>query len=216
MPLLHHNGRRILFIHIPKTGGTTITNWLLELGEVDFFDQGVSDGLRVPPQHFTLADHLAIHSAASWDYVFAVVRNPYDRLRSEHHWQTETQKGRSGHRTDFSRWAENNLRNFQRSNPTYLDNHIRPQSDFIDSSVEVFRYEDGLEKVCAHLADLLDVPPPTEPLPRSMASTDTSGDTALTPRALILVNRLYDTDFEWFGYKRVGPTLPKVVALDAG
>lgn len=213
MPLLHHDGRRILFIHIPKTGGTAVTLWLQELGEVDFLEPGGSDGFRVTPQHFTLADHLTLHSAGSWDYVFTVVRNPYERLRSEYQWRTQIQEDSNAHRTNFSRWVENNMRNFQRNHPTMLDNHLRPQSDFIDSRVEVFRYEDGLENVCKHVADVLGVAPPTEPLPRAYSSTHDL-TAALSPQALVMVNRLYDLDFEWFDYERVGPSRPKVVNLE--
>ena len=76
---------------------------------------------------------------AFYNYGFTVVRNPYTRLVSEYHWRCEI------NRLDkpFGDWLATELETAAK-NPHHLDNHLRPQVDFLLDDIDVFRFEDGL------------------------------------------------------------------------
>ena len=76
MPIVRINGRTVLFIHVPKTGGTTIENWLMGKGEVSFLASNKPPTFGCSPQHFTFADFLYLFGRRSWDYAFTIVRDP--------------------------------------------------------------------------------------------------------------------------------------------
>src|SRR5438477_12475659 len=90
MPVDHN--RKLLFIHIPKTGGTTVLTllglWKKErsanLGTL-FGDWGSFD-----LQHLTLfqAEQFLTCSEFASYFKFAFVRNPWDRAVSAAFWQT--------------------------------------------------------------------------------------------------------------------------------
>ena len=90
MPVDHH--RKLLFIHIPKTGGTTISS-LLGLRTKDrsaslqtlFGDFG-----SVALEHLTLSQTGQFLTAEEFSsyFKFAFVRNPWDRTVSSALWRT--------------------------------------------------------------------------------------------------------------------------------
>jgi hypothetical protein len=212
MPILRYGEQRVLFIHIPKTGGTAIEFWLRQIGQLDFFEPASSDGFRVSPQHLTMADHLALSPTADWDFAFAVIRNPYDRIRSEYHWRTGIEYRASGVWPNYSNWVERALRDAVTRHPTLLDNHIRPQFDFLGETVEVFRYEDGLEEARRAVCKLLGVESPADELPH-LRVPESHSTASLSPRALLAVNRFYAADFEFLGYDLVRPRIKSPTRL---
>ena len=47
MPFIDHQGRRSLFVHIPKTGGTSIETWLKGIGPLRLYRNGILQALKV-------------------------------------------------------------------------------------------------------------------------------------------------------------------------
>ena len=89
------------------------------------------------------------------DIVFAVVRDPVARMASEYRWQ---RRGRRGRRLGkllaclpFGIWLRLMLAMAAR-HPHAMDNHLRPQSDFIPEGATVFRFEAGLQPVADWLS----------------------------------------------------------------
>ena len=73
----------LVFIHIPKTAGRSVTMAISELKDVQYHKQGVSIGYEKLPIHSRCSDVLRVmnedyHKA----FKFTIVRNPFDRLVS--------------------------------------------------------------------------------------------------------------------------------------
>jgi hypothetical protein len=97
-------GRKYIFVHIPKTGGTAMTLALEDRAMKDDILIGDTPkaqkrrkrlkGVKVAGKlwkHSTLADIDGLVSADELDdmFVFTMVRNPWDRMVSYYHWLRE-------------------------------------------------------------------------------------------------------------------------------
>ncbi len=87
------NGRNFIFIHVRKTGGTSIVNCLknqkkFKIGE---FKNNESYGLSLA--HHT-SKQIEKKYPTEWEkyFTFAFVRNPWDRLVSRYFWSKDSQK----------------------------------------------------------------------------------------------------------------------------
>ena len=79
-----HN-KKCIFIHIPKTAGTSIEQFIKDNDKNPIILTGVQDGRS--RRHFTALDiKLLFPDLFKQYYKFSVVRNPYDRLLSEYYW----------------------------------------------------------------------------------------------------------------------------------
>ena len=195
MPLIRHGGRVVLFVHIPKTGGTSIEDAMTRSGAVVALKYGKRfDGfMKTTFQHLDASIYAHVIPPEFYDYAFATVRHPVPRLVSEYFYRRK----RGFRAESFDRWVNDTL-SMQPRTPYMMDNHIRPQVDFLTEGVEVFRIEDGIDKPLLRAAAALDL---------ELAETDTHTNrrkrrktvqwTAAT-RARAM--EFYAADFERFGY----------------
>ena len=152
----------VLFIHIPKTGGTSIERQLYDLEEACdrysvesyFSTDHNSQKLRnYSLQHYTFQDFVLIFGEAKvnlYDKIFCVIRNPYDRIVSEFHYyysvvrkQTLNDYTVDELKKRFERFCANCF-----DGKLYNDNHHGPQHQFIinsgghiDHRVHVLKFE---------------------------------------------------------------------------
>ena len=149
---------RCLFIHIPKTGGTSLENALHRLGWLEQLkspapirEEGPLDSVKhfkISPQHYhaLLLDQIIRWEAI--DLCFTVCRHPFHRLKSEYYWQRELGIAPAGQPEE---WLTRVMEQFS-NEPSVFDNHLRPQVEFIppDQSCKVFRLEDdGVKRALA-------------------------------------------------------------------
>lgn len=145
MPVFHKDGKTVLFVHIPKAGGTFIEALFKRSGyEIEFLAHGKNRGylntvMHISPQHLHLDVLKTVFDFPKFDFIFTVVRNPIDRFTSEFKMRNK-QGGVS-----INDWAELAL-NSHAKNPASFDNHIRPQSDFVDDSVRWYKLEEKLDE----------------------------------------------------------------------
>ncbi len=213
MPLYHINGKLILFMHIPKTGGTSVDTWLRGLGRPILGSIGKEiDWLPCVPQHLHAEALAKLVPHGTPDFAFAIVRHPEKRMISEFfHRHKDKRTRRIGpylRRRAFDEMtAEQMSRYFEvwqdrafakfRKHPFWDDNHVRPQSAFTDwPGLHVFRFEDGLQSVYDKVTGELGLPPEGE-VPRLNESR--KHDLILTERAKSRIRAFYARDFDiWY------------------
>ena len=198
MPFISVQNRQILFIHIPKTGGTSVCEWLSTIAPLHLQSTSRTQGLAVFPQHFRHVDIKALFAPNFFAYRFAIVRDPYARIVSEYRYRAAMQRERGLNVPEFSLWLDNHLTQAAQK-PQHLDNHLRPQVDFIGSGVHIFRLEDGLAGIIAKVAEANELPLPAE-IPRARPGDNAFGPESWDLQDRLMVNRHYAEDFAHFGY----------------
>lgn len=209
MSLLIKKDRCILFMHIPKCGGSSVVE--------AFKNKGFSSHLEIrglPPQkcltasfqhqtpdilrHLVRQEHL--------EDIFVVVRNPYTRILSEFNWNFR--KTEPSHRPDFDEWIAGSLKTAS-EDPHHADNHFRPAIDYIDARMpcKIFKIEDDLRLVCEHY---LHEGEPTEhaelPLKKraeTFPHSKSQHELHFSKRSLEAINQFYQQDFYAFGYNMI-------------
>lgn len=199
MPFLILGDQRILFIHIPRTGGTSVESWLRSHDSLRLFTFGIPSAMKITPQHLTRNDLVDIFGDDMFTYKFAFVRHPMRRLESEFRLHAlRDQRGFYGGHQRFSAWLETNLDAVQR-NRFHADNHFRPQTDFIGSDVEIFRYEDGLLAGVAKAAAAAGLIAPGA-LEQHYSTESFVGEVEWDTASRARVLEFYRQDFELLGY----------------
>lgn len=196
MPIVEIQNKRLLFIHVPKTGGSAIERLFSEHGTVAF-ERSDDRALDTPciPRHYHGEPLSRLFSQEMFDYVFMVVRDPVDRIISDYRYYVKRKK-REKRPPNFSFWLRYRLWRARR-NPWYMDNHFRPQHEFECLDATVFRYEDGLDECIATVASEVGLEIPST-LPKVNASppipvSPTTGD-------LEMIRRGFEGDIERFSY----------------
>lgn len=195
MPLYRNKDRILLFVHIPKTGGSAVENFLQSSSAVQALHSRQRLGLKsVTPQHMHWEVIEKWIPKNFYDADFCVVRNPLSRICSEYRWQSQVRKAAV---KDFNTWINNQLNLFEQ-NPYVCDNHIRPQLDFVGNGVEVFRLEDGLAHATAYAISSLRILANTVDIPK-VAATERQL-LKVTSKTIRRLQEFYKGDFEKFGY----------------
>ncbi|TNC66821.1 sulfotransferase family 2 domain-containing protein [Rubellimicrobium roseum] len=195
MPLFRHAEEIVLFVHIPKTGGSTVENVLRASGAKQALKAPKSVGFsHCTPQHMHWEVTRQWIPRRFYDYSLAIVRNPFARLASEYRWREKFAKSPLA---PFDRWVESQFRNYV-DNQFILDNHIRPQHEFIGDDVEVFQLEDGLDKPLQACLTRLGLSAKTESIPR--ANQSKSGTINASSATVERIAEFYAEDFTTFGY----------------
>ena len=191
------DGKEIIFIHIPKTAGTSIETML-----------------GIDTWHVPLSRYYAWNAErADRAWKFAVVRNPAERLHSAYNY-LHSQIGESEH-IDV-RWATEKLAEIE-TFESFLDRmfnrnfraqimrwtHFRPQADWVCRKPgegialdRVFRFEklgEGIEELRQRLDPTLVLPHLRKPRSKRVSKP-------LSERHQELIYRLYQKDYEVFDY----------------
>ena len=89
-----------------------------------------------------------------------MVRNPFERIVSEFFYRIKLGSIQLGVNSEslFSAWVVHNLKKYQET-PELLDNHLRPQTYYVNDDVEVFKFEDGIQKILDGLQAMWDIDP---------------------------------------------------------
>jgi len=206
MPIFTRDDRALLFVHIPKTGGTTIEKMLVSAGwRMGFHATRLSEPeqfhlYKVSPQHFHADLLRQLVRPRRFDLIFAISREPLARFRSEY--AMRNREAGAGTADRVEEWTDRVLRRY-RQNPFHLDNHLRPQHEFVLPRTRVFRLEDGMESIIGALNVDHGLGLPSV-IPRHMQGSSRgvigSADVQVNGTVEARVRELYAEDFRTFGY----------------
>jgi len=214
VPVSHK--RRCVFVHIPKTGGTSIEHALKMRGRHRREDRRrlmgpiLTDELKAMGlrsnflQHLTATEILRLHAPGALEgYLkFSVVRNPWDRMVSVYHRQDRDMVEQA--RAQGVALDELGFEDFVEASMRVQHAHVRPQHEYLtgptgEVAVDfVGRFEtleESFQEVCRRLGV-------RARLPVKYASGRSSRDYRpfYSARSRELVARRYAGDIERFGY----------------
>ncbi|MEO9863436.1 MAG: sulfotransferase family 2 domain-containing protein [Yoonia sp.] len=195
MPLIRYQGKVILFVHIPKTAGTSVEDAMTQAGAVVALRYGsrFKGFMKATFQHLNTEIYAAVIPPDFYDYAFTVTRHPIPRLVSEYYYRIK----RGDTPQPFDTWV-NNAFDQHAKNPYVMDNHIRPQTDFLHAGVERFRVEDDITSAVmiagSHLG--LDISQPAPHANQTATKTPVQWSVKTSRRAFAF----YANDFDNLGY----------------
>ena len=192
-----------VFIHIPKTGGTSVLRMF---------------GLGPEPDRFDIFYHMTEdfeYDHASARYIksqipdryqnldkFTLVRNPYDRLVSEYFWKIKDKdtRGFEVGEMSFTEFVEKLYSQYEEilCSSQRTKSHFVPQSSFVLEDVEIFKFEQ-IEECLDTLSKRYGLNKPTR---KHNFTEHNHYETYYTEKTKNLVYDLYYVDFLTFGYSK--------------
>ena len=149
------------------------------------------------PQHFHGEILNSVFDVSTFDFLLMSVRNPINRLKSEYLMRNRIK------RTDPDLWVVNILKQFNK-NPFLLDNHLRPQIEFLVRGVKIYKQENKFDQ---NWIDKIEKVIPfkllggrTNDLSRYDIDKVTTNDVVFSKETIKQVEEFYSVDFECFSY----------------
>jgi hypothetical protein len=224
---------KLIYIHIPKTGGISIEEYLQSYygyqRNAFLFNHGfgtyldkLNHGATVyPHMHFPLfriINELSKNNIIvdnTWT-IFSIVRNPYSRFLSELFFDNSRTNGFKYNyftipQKERNRYLNKNIDEYfnNDSNLNYHSNHSLPQYKFFENTdidCSIFKFEEGLENILINLG--FDA---KGKIPHKMNSFRFIGverpnyNDIYTRYFIEIINDLYYKDFEIYNYKMLDP-----------
>ena len=200
----YYKQKNLLFIHIPKTGGTIIENQIKNIYKQSLYS-GYSNSLLNSPynkkslqhQFYTTIYKFKDKLNINFDNIkiFSIVRNPYDRTISDLFWLKLIKK-------DFTAEQVYNTIKNNYLDRDDLDNHNKPQYKFITDenselikNIKIFKTE-TLNKLNNELNKFLG-------FNINIKQNDVNKDYSryLNENSISLINDFYKKDFQLFNYE---------------
>ncbi|MEI7933082.1 MAG: sulfotransferase family 2 domain-containing protein [Alphaproteobacteria bacterium] len=206
------NSHRFIFVHIPKTAGSSIENALLPYCSVHPW-KGLNFQLsRLPIRQSAERVILRRHVTARWAKIklapevfdsylkFAVVRNPYDRAISHYHWLKEDPTQSRYQRAQTMSFLEF-LQDYERRQRFHDERQARYITDAAGKLIVdyLIRFENLAEEF-GLLMDKLGLGQQVS-LPWDNASKRRGYEEHFEdPEVLALTRKIFARDFEYLGY----------------
>jgi len=188
-----------LFIHIPKTGGTSIFNWIEE--NLDCKKQG--------PKHATINQYRK--SFGEIENYFSIIRHPIDRLLSWYHYQYKMilyREQKNKPKPNDIEIKNLYLKGFNESftgtpNALFDKTILRPQINYFNKDEILFliKYE-NINQDFKKIQNFFNC---FKPLPFKNSSKNKIVKTKINKETLNIIYDVYQKDFEQLGYEYEAP-----------
>jgi len=90
MPVFQKDNKKVLFIHVPKTAGSSVNKLFVNNGyEMSYYSESSKDlynGLCGPQHLDSLLLEDEFQDFSQFEYIFSIFRDPVDRHLSEFTW----------------------------------------------------------------------------------------------------------------------------------
>jgi hypothetical protein len=174
LPLNVCSQKRVTFVHIPKTGGSTVEHLFFGRKE--------------------LSEHLTASRYSSWKdhFCFAFVRNPYLRIVSIFNYY----KNGGNQKNDPT--IKCNLNRFLELHDETTLPHLKTQSHYIDRPINYIGRFETFNEDLGFLAKRFGI---GSEIPHDRARK--YKDYPIDPKLVEQINRRYSIDFERFGYSKI-------------
>jgi hypothetical protein len=204
--VLRSDDKNVLFVHVPKTGGSTVERIFGSSGYKMLYrdpregPQSANRLRRCSPQHMHAPMLETLFRLERFDVVVMMVREPLARFRSEY-----SMRNAADLRVDeasVEAWTYQALRDYA-GDGFVFDNHLRPQAEFYLPGALVYRLEDGIDTMVADLNERHGLGLSTEVphvMDRRTASGVASSEVRLSPLVERRLRTFYAEDFARFGY----------------
>lgn len=195
---------KTIFVHIPKTGGTSIEK--VFFNDLKFKDFGLDSKENLFYQHFTPSELLAkgFIDQTQHDnyYKFTFVRNPWDRMVSEYFFQIKNVPIlRRLSFTDFI-YETKKVLNGQKSlldDAWGINKHLEPQINFIkNEKIDFIGRFESLERDFVKICKTINHP--VTQLKKENSTEHFHYSHYYDTKTMRLVEDLYREDIEYFGY----------------
>ena len=201
----YYKSKNILFIHIPKTGGTVIENEIKKKSRQTLYCCVKQNSLLPFPfnkcslqhQFYTILYKFRNKLNINFNNikVFSVVRNPYDRVISDLFWFKLIKK-------DYDSTKVYNVIKNKYLNKNNLDNHNKPQYKFVTDemgvlipNIKIFKTEE-LNKLNDDINKFIGFE-----INVKRRNTNKNYSRYLNNDSIAIINDFYKKDFELFNYK---------------
>ncbi|MCT8341113.1 hypothetical protein MG296_13690 [Flavobacteriaceae bacterium TK19130] len=180
--------KKPLFIHINRTGGTSIAH-----------------GLGITAIHHTFSEYEKLYQRKFKEpipldiEVYASIRNPFDKVASEYKYRIKTNQNAMGsHPISFEAWVQ---KAYVDKDPEYRDRNIMfwPQLKWLEGSEAYtvkFLHFERLQKEYLELSEKFG----GKDLPWKKKTDDTAYSSIYTEKAKNIVSKVFKSDLETFNY----------------
>lgn len=174
MPIFRKDGQRILFVHIPKTAGSSLYLWFQRnnyaISNLELAEEGTGAsfrsefGIEFLPVEGIQPDNIAVQHATNevwqqwglFDLKFSLIRDPYQRWQSivKYYYSKLLDHVEAEHsEAMLDKFRELFIKDVQLKYPlnkNMLSNHLRPQADFLAADVRLIRFDENWQTTVAN------------------------------------------------------------------
>jgi hypothetical protein len=217
MPYFKKENVNVLFIHIPKTGGTSIDNYLSKKYDIELrsnprvlygrpkvaIERKNKPDIWYSLQHMLYTDIMGEEKLFQIDrrnlVVFAVVRNPYHRIISDLFFWGLMKENNTQDET-YALLLKTIQSNIEKTNK---DNHITPPYKFVTDENGILIHGITIMHTETLDADMHNFGYTDFNLKYNTNTIEVDYMDYLNQESIDLINQYYSKDFEMFGYEKI-------------
>lgn len=183
--------KKIIFVHIPKCGGTSMEKFILDN----------IDNEAVETKHFDIDRYSSTYHSINSYFKFSMIRDPYDRFLSLYHYfckGSELYKNKSVNSDiSISDFALNLAEGLPLTSGRAWPAHYRTQYSFIKDSCDFILKIENINEDIEVIKKKFNCPQSCFPQINISKKSPLSD---LPDKTVEIVNDIYDIDFRMFGY----------------